>query len=74
MEEALIGNQLEVFRPERRSDFGLAVDQGCLGGPETRIHARKGQGFAEISANQGIAHGEQRRRPTFKIRISGLLG
>ena len=27
-----------------------AVDQGYLAGPETRIHARKGSGLAEISA------------------------
>ena len=28
----------------------LAVDEGCLGGPETPIRARKGSGLAEISA------------------------
>ena len=28
----------------------LAVNQGCLGGPETPIRARKGSGVAEISA------------------------
>ena len=32
-----------------------AVDQVYLGGPETRIRARKGSGLAEISAIQGVA-------------------
>ena len=39
-----------------------AVDQGCLGGPETRIRARKGSGLAEISAIQGITVLEALRR------------
>ena len=33
----------------------MAVDQGCLGGPETRIRARKVSELAEISAIQGVA-------------------
>ena len=32
----------------------LAVDQGCLGGPETRIRARRLSGLAEKSAIQGV--------------------
>ena len=30
--------------------WALAVEEGCLGGPETPIRARKGTGLAEISA------------------------
>ena len=33
----------------------LAVNQGCLCGPETRILARKESGLAGISASQGVA-------------------
>ena len=32
------------------ANLALAVDEGCLGGPETPIRARKGSGLAEISA------------------------
>ena len=32
------------------ANLALAVDEWCLGGPETPIRARKGSGLAEISA------------------------
>ena len=36
------------------------------------MRARKWSGFAEISAIQGAAYAEKRRRPLFGIRLSGL--
>ena len=52
----------------------LAVDQVYLGGPETRIRARKGSGLAEISAMQGVAPPEALRRVSQEIDFSGLSG
>ena len=52
----------------------LAIDQGCLGGPETRIRARKGSGLAEISAMQGVAPPEALRRVSLEIDCSGQRG
>ena len=54
------------------ANLALAFDQGCLGGPETPIHARKGSGLAEISAMQGVAPPEAGRRVS--LEISGLRG
>ena len=56
--------------------LALAVDEGCLGGPETPIRARKGSGLAEISAIQGVAPPEALRRvlPALEIDFSGLRG
>ena len=54
--------------------WALAVDGGCLGGPETPIRARKGSGLAEISANHGVAPPEAERRLSLEIDFSGLLG
>jgi hypothetical protein len=37
----------------------LAVaQQWCLGGPKSRIRARKGLGFAEVSTIQGVAQNQ----------------
>ena len=52
----------------------LAVDEGCLGGPETRIRAGKGSGLAEISAIQRFAPPEACRRLSLEIDFSGLRG
>ena len=52
----------------------LAVDQGYLGVPETRIRAGKGSGLAEISAMQGVAPPEACRRVSQEIDFSGLSG
>ena len=53
----------------------LAVDQVYLGGPETRIRARKGSGLAKIlSAMQGVAPPEACRRVSLEIDFSGLCG
>ena len=52
----------------------LAVDEGCLGGPETPIRARKGSGLAEISAIQGVAPAEALRKVSLEIDFSGLRG
>ena len=52
----------------------LAVDQGCLRGPETPIRAGKGPGIAEISAIQGVAPPEAERRLSLEIDFSGLHG
>ena len=54
--------------------MALAVDEGCLGGPETPIRARKGSGLAEISAMQGVAPPEACRRVSQEIDFSGLSG
>ena len=56
------------------ANLALAFDQGCLGGPETPIHARKGSGLAEISAMQGVAPPEALRRVSLEIDFSGLRG
>ena len=37
------------------ANLAVAVDQGCLRGPETPIRARKGSRITEISAIQGVA-------------------
>ena len=52
----------------------LAVDEGCQGGQETPIRARKGSGLAEISAMQGVAPPEACRRVSLEIHFSGLRG
>ena len=52
--------------------LALAVDQVYLGGPETRIRARRGSGLAEISAIQGVAPPETLRRVSLEIDFSGL--
>ena len=57
-----------------RAISALAIDQGCLRGPETRIRARKGSGLAEISAMQGVAPPEACRRVSLEIDFSGLRG
>ena len=51
--------------------MALAVNQGCLGGPETRIRARKGSEFAEISAIHRVALPEARRRLSLEIDFTG---
>ena len=50
----------------------LAVAQVYLGGHETPIRGRKGSGFAEISAMQGVAPPEALRRVTLETDFSGL--
>ena len=52
----------------------LAVDQGCLRGPEIRIREKKGLGSAEIPAIQGVAPPEALRRVSLEIDFSGLRG
>ena len=47
--------------------LALAVDEGCLGGPETPIRARKGSGLAEISAIQGVAPPKALRRVSLEM-------
>ena len=54
--------------------MALAVDEGCLGGPETSIRARKGSGLAEISAMQGVAPLEACKRVSLENNFSGLRG
>ena len=48
-----------------------AVAQGCLGGPETPIRAKKGSGLAEISAIQGVTPPEALRRISLEIGLRG---
>ena len=54
--------------------LALAIYEGCLGGPETPISARKGSGLAEISAIHEVAPPEACRRVSLEIDFSGLRG
>ena len=74
--EALRMVSLEIDFSGQRSGAisALAVDQGCLCGPETPIRARKGSGLAKISAIQGVAPPEASRRVSLEIDFSGLRG
>ena len=47
-----------------------AVSQGHHGGPSARIRPRKGRGFVEISANQGVAPAAPIRMLTFETGFS----
>ena len=46
------GFKIGSLGPHYGATLVLVICQGCLGGTETRVSARKGSGFAEISARQ----------------------
>ena len=58
-----------------RAISALAISQGHLGGRDTpiRVRARKGRGFVEISANQGVEPAEPSRVLTFSSRRHNLI-